>query len=261
MTRDPGSLTIENLRVSYGTGVVLDGIDLSDIRPGELTALAGPNGAGKSTLLRAIAGLVRAHGKALWKTCDLLEISAEERAKIVGFMPQGMTATNGLSVLEGVLASSRALAPHMPAARHEDLALRTLESVGLLNLATKRLGQLSGGQRQLASLAQSLVRDPEILLLDEPTSALDLRHQIEVMAVLRLIAAGGRIVIMVLHDLNLAANWSDRLVFLHGGQIIRSGPPSESLTPDLIRQIYGVRSSIARTEEGTAHLVIHGLET
>lgn len=259
MSERKSTLCVHGLQVRYGADVVLNGIDLPDIRPGAVTALVGPNGAGKSTLLKALAGLVPARGRVQWRDRDLLAISARDRAADVGFMPQTIPATHGLTVLESVIASGRAFAPFSSRTQLEDKALSTLERVGILDHAMKPLGRLSGGQRQLASLAQSLVRDPQILLLDEPTSALDLRHQIEVMAVLRSVATSGRIVIVVLHDLTLAANWADHLVLLHEGGIAGTGKPEEVLTTDRLRRIYRVNARLDRGAEGEIFLSVNSL--
>ncbi|CAI3955627.1 ABC-type cobalamin/Fe3+-siderophores transport system [Commensalibacter communis] len=261
MKSNSSSLSVRGLNVHYGHEKIINGIDLLDIQSGKLTVLAGSNGAGKSTILRAIAGLIRARGSIEWEGKDLMTMSTNERAKIVGFMPQSISATYGLTVLESVIIASQTLTPVIGTTKHEDQALSTLERVGIIDLAMKHLGGLSGGQRQLASLAQSLVRNPKILLLDEPTSALDLRHQIEVMALLKSVASSGCIVIVVLHDLMLASNWADHLIFLHEGHIVGAGEPKAVLTSNLLEKIYGVKASIARTKQGTEHLVIHKLST
>lgn len=252
-------LSVRGLTVRYGSEAVLDHVDLSDIRPGGITAFAGPNGAGKSTLLRAIAGMVKASGEVSYLGRNLLTISMRERAEAVGFMPQGVVGTNGLTVLDSIIASLRLFAPAMPAAQCRDAVLSTLERIGIIDLAMRPLGQLSGGQRQLASLGQSLVREPKILLLDEPTSALDLRHQVEVMSVLKSIAEDNRIVVVVLHDLSLAANWADQLIFLNHGRVAGEGKPTDVLTSDLLRRVYRVNASVDRTPAGKSYLAVDGL--
>lgn len=259
MKSEISALSVREFHVHYGHDKIIDGVNLLDIQSGKLTVITGSNGAGKSTLLRAMSGLTRAKGTVEWNGCDLLTIGAHARSKLIGFMPQSITASKGLTVLESVIIASQTLTSAISTAKHEELALSTLERVGILNLAMKNLSSLSGGQRQLASLAQSLVRKPKILLLDEPTSALDLRYQMEVMALLKSVTLSGCIVILVLHDLILASNWADHLFFLHGGHIVGAGHPKEVLTSSLLEQIYGVKTSIARTAEGTEHLVIHKL--
>lgn len=259
MKSEISALSVRGFHVHYGHDKIIDGVDLLDIQSGKLTVITGSNGAGKSTLLRAMSGLTRAKGTVEWNGCDLLMIGTHARSKLIGFMPQSITASKGLTVLESVIIASQTLTSAISTVKHEELALSTLERVGILNLAMKNLSSLSGGQRQLASLAQSLVRKPKILLLDEPTSALDLRYQMEVMALLKSVTLSGCIVILVLHDLILASNWADHLFFLHDGHIVGAGHPKEVLTSSLLEQIYGVKTSIARTAEGTEHLVIHKL--
>lgn len=261
MTDNPakGTLDVQGLTVRYGTSVIFDDVDLPTIRPGEVSVFAGPNGAGKSTLLRALAGMIRASGEILYDGRNLLDLTARRRAELVGFMPQSIAATNGLTVLDSVLASLRLFSPGISAQRSQDAALSALERIGILHLAMRPLGQLSGGQRQLASLAQSLVRKPQILLLDEPTSALDLRHQVEVMSVMKSVAREGRIVVVVLHDLSLAANWADQLIFLHEGRVADAGTPADVLTSDLLRSVYRVSARVGRAAGGGAYLAVDGL--
>ncbi len=255
---DTGVLALRGLAVRHGAHFILRDVTLPGIRPGDVTVLAGPNGAGKSTLLRALAGMAKATGEAAYRGRDLLSVAPRERIGLVGFMPQGVAATDGLSVLDGVLASLRLFSPGLSAASCLERSTAALARIGIGDLAMMPLGRLSGGQRQLASLAQSLVRDPPILLLDEPTSALDLRHQLHVMAVLRAVAREGRIVMVVLHDLALAANWADRLAFLQDGRVVAAGEPAAVLTPELLRRIYGVEGGIGRTADGAAYLAVSG---
>ena len=126
-----------------------------------------------------------------------------------------------------------------------------LERLGIAGLAMRSLNRLSGGQRQLVGLAQALVREPEILLLDEPTSALDLRHQVSVMALVRRVAvARGLVGLVVMHDLALAARFSDRLVALKDGRVEADGRAEEALTPDLLARVYGVRARVERCSQG-----------
>lgn len=256
--RSGDGLAVRGLTVRHGVRTILRDVSLPDVRPGAVTVLAGPNGAGKSTLLRALAGMAKATGNAVHRGRDLLAVGPRERIGLVGFMPQAVAATDGLSVLDGALASLRLFSPGLPAGPCLERAMAALTRIGIADLAMTPLGRLSGGQRQLASLAQSLVRDPPILLLDEPTSALDLRHQIHVMAVLRAVAREGRIVMVVLHDLALAANWADHLVFLQDGRVAAAGAPAAVLTPELLRRIYGVEAGIGRTATGAAYLAVSG---
>lgn len=145
---------------------------------------------------------------------ELHSTSLTERASRVTYMPQKLPQGVGLTIMESVISALKA-SPVEGLVNSSDIrkrAFETLDRVGIAHLALKYLDQLTGGQRQLTSLAQAIVRGPRVLLLDEPTSALDLRHQVVVMNLVRQLAADGRIIILVLHDLNLAAKWADRII-------------------------------------------------
>lgn len=253
------TLSIKALSVKIGREQILDNIDITGIAAKQIVAFAGPNGAGKSTLLKAIAGIVSAKGIVSWNDENILEQSLELRSRIIGYMPQTINSTSQLTVLESLIASLHFIAPEIPLRLCESRAIDTLSELGLLHLAMKQTAQLSGGERQLTSLAQSLVREPQILLLDEPTSALDLRHQVAVMTILRKLSDKGKVVIVVLHDLVLAANWSDKLVFIADGKAAVIGKPKDVLTPALLQEVYGVKADIEYSKQGKAYLNIHGL--
>ncbi len=253
------TLNVRGIGVHYGGALILDSVDLPPVKAGAITAFAGPNGAGKSTLLRAIAGMVKAQGEAHFSGQDLMRLSVPERGRILGFMPQGLDGASRLTVLEAIIASLRVFSPGLPLSACHEKALAVMEQVGILDFALRPLNRLSGGQRQLASLAQSLVRQPRILLLDEPTSALDLRHQIEVMSILRDVARAGCMVLVVLHDLALVANWADEVVFLQDGRVAASGAPLEVMTPELLRNIYGVHALVGRGGDDHAFVTVTGL--
>ncbi len=246
--KDGCTLSISNFSAWYQSRTVVDGLSLPSIQAGKVVALVGPNGAGKSTLLRALAGLIPAKGSARLGPLELIGCSAGERANRVGFMPQGFPAHSSLTVLESVIVAFRAM-PRSTDLDHDRRvtglrALSVLDRIGIAHLGLRPLDQLSGGQRQLASLAQAIVRDPLLLLLDEPTSALDLRHQVEVMELLRSLAGEGRIVIVVLHDLTLAARWADDIVLLDHGKVHASGSPDSAITSGTLASVYGVRARV-----------------
>lgn len=245
------SLSVENLTSGYRGRRVIAGLTLPPLAAGEVTVLAGPNAAGKSTLLQTLAGLIRAGGgRAVLEGADLLAMPAVARAGLVGFMPQTPPAAAGLSVLESVIAA-RAVTLRAGA---EAAAIAVLTRLGLVDLADRSMARLSGGQRQMVALAQAMVRQPRLLLLDEPTSALDLARQVRLLGTLRALAAEGRIVVAVLHDLGLAARWADRIAVLDDGRLAAFGTPSEVLTPDLLARTWGIRARVERCSAG--HLLV-----
>lgn len=249
-----GGLAITSLTGGYPKREVIHDLTVAGIAAGEVVALVGPNAAGKSTLLRMIAGIVPASGSVRLGGAELMRMSFGERARQVAFMPQILPAGMALSVLEGTIAALRATptsAGFLPDAEAKDRAAATLERLGILDLALRSYDRLSGGQRQLASLAQAVVRQPRLLLLDEPTSALDLAFQLRVMGFVRELARERRLtVIVVLHDLNLACRWADRIAVLSDGRLVAFGLPREAVTRDLLRTVYAVEARIAPGQDG-----------
>ena len=256
-----GNLSVSGLSAGYGARRVLHGLDLPPLRAGEVTALVGPNGAGKSTLLRVLAGLMPARGAVRFGDRDLLRLSTVARADAVSFMPQALPQRVALTVLEAVIAALRASPLHGLAAGDDAAgrAMAVLERVGIGEQAHEPLDHLSGGQRQLASLAQAMVRNPLVLLLDEPTSALDLRHQVVVIDLVRQFAADGRVVIVVVHDLSLAARWADRVVVLQQGRVHAVGTPEQALTPGVLAHVYGVAARVERCSLGRLQIMVDGV--
>lgn len=257
-----GGLHVEHLVAGYGSRRVLHDVTLPVCEVGTVTALVGPNGAGKSTLLRALARLVPAQGAMRLGSLDLLGASVADHAAAVAFMPQALPQGVHLTVFEAVLSAMNAahagssLITSRPT-RERVVAL--LERVDMARFAHRPLDELSGGERQLASLAQALVRDPRMLLLDEPTSALDLGHQVSVMSLIRNLAAEGRIVMVVVHDLNLAVRWADHVIVLQDGRVAATGTPEVALTPDVLGRTYGVAARVERCSRGRAHVLVDGL--
>lgn len=258
---DVPSLIVSGLSAGYGNRPVLRGLDLAPIERGKVTVLVGPNAAGKSTLLRSLAGLVPATGSMRLGERDLNSLRLAERAQHVAYMPQSLPRNAELTVMEGVIGALKA----SPLADFDGTGLEVrhravdvLDRLGILDLAMEGIGRLSGGQRQLASLAQAIVRAPQLLLLDEPTSALDLRYQLDVMTVVRELAREGRIVVVVLHDLTLAASWADHLVVLKHGAVAAEGPPEKALSPLILSAVYGVEARVERCSRGRLHVMVDG---
>ncbi|MCC7126332.1 MAG: ABC transporter ATP-binding protein [Acidobacteria bacterium] len=256
------SLVIEGLVAGYAGRRVLDHVTLPPLAAGTVTMLVGPNGAGKSTLLRSVARLLPAEGTAWLGAVDLLRMPPRAHAATVAFMPQSLPQGVHLTVFEALLSAMNASADSavFGASREsQERVVALLDRVGIRDYAHRPLDELSGGERQLASLAQTLVRDPRVLLLDEPTSALDLRHQVSVMSLVRSLADEGRIVIVVAHDLNLAARWAEALVVLRGGRLVAAGTPADALTPAVLAEAYGVSARVEHCSRGQAHVLVDGL--
>lgn len=235
-------IRVAELSVVLAGRTVLNAVSL-EVAAGEVVALLGPNGAGKSTLLRAIAGLVSARGE--------IRLGAAGNGARLAYMPQETAVPAALSVLEVVLLGR--LRGLRWTVAGEDLAAagRALAAVGLEELAARPLAELSGGQRQMVWLAQTLAADPELWLLDEPAAALDLRHQLEVAELVRhQVRARGIACLVVLHDLNLAARMADRLALLQGGRILATGPPSAILRPVPLAALYGVETARLEGPDG-----------
>ncbi len=244
-----GTLRLERFSAGYSGRQVVRDLTLAPFEAGTVTALVGPNGAGKSTLLRAIAGIHSGTG--------VCEVAA---GTVTGFVPQSLPQASALRVIESLLGAIHAGDREMVGAdAAEARAIAALERFGIMAIGMEPLAHLSGGQRQLVGLAQALVRDPGLLLLDEPTSALDLRHQVVVMSLLRQLAGEGRTVLVVLHDLGLAARWSDRIVVLHRGAAVADGPADAALTPAVLAQVYGVDARVERCSRGTVQVIVDGL--
>jgi len=245
-------LNVEGLCVDYGSVSVLKDLSFS-AKAGNFIALLGPNGTGKSSLLKAIAGLIPAEGSVYLG--GPRKLARRQSADAIAYMPQDTGATSSLTVLEVVLLGRlRSLGLQVPDTLREE-AEEGLSRFGLQSLGARTLDAVSGGQRQLVYLAQSFFRNPEVLLLDEPTAALDLRHQ---MIVLDRVAAHcrekGTIAIAAMHDLSLAARCADRVICLSAGDVVADGPPADTLTGSLIKDMYGVEAGVVHGTDGITHI-------
>ena len=245
---------LKRLSAGYGRTEVLHEIDMR-IAPGEVITITGMNGSGKSTLLKLLARqLTPRSGELLFDGAPLRELSRRELARKLAVLSQFHHAPGDLSVRELVdfgRFPRRRWA--LPTAHDRAVVERALESTGSSGLAHRRLRTLSGGERQRAWLAMALAQEPEVLLLDEPTTFLDLRCQLEISALIRKLNSElGVTVVMVLHDLNLAAHTSDRIVALKNGGIAACGTPRELLTPGVLREVFGVEAEIVPLADGAA---------
>lgn len=233
----------ENISFRYGRSVpVLRDVSI-DVREGEVLAIAGPNGSGKSTLVSVLDGLLTPHsGRVLLGDRPLRSMSRREVALAVGFVGQSAEFHFPLTVLEYVL-QGRFAHGHLLGFETDadvDAANRVLRLTGAESFAARHLDELSGGERQRVMVARALAQEPRVLLLDEPTANLDIAHQIRILALVRSLARDSQMAVAVVtHDLNLAAEFADRVVLLADGQIRGCGTPSEILTPERIESVFG----------------------
>lgn len=245
-----GALDVRGLTAGYRRRRILDGLDLPAFRGGELVAVVGANAAGKSTLMRALAGLIPIRGEVRLDGEDLGALPAAERLKRAGYLPQSLPQGSSLVAYESLVAALRTVAPSMPRDQMEKRVEQVFDELGLRKLAFRRLGELSGGQRQMLGLAQVLARRPRLLLLDEPTSALDLRWQIQVLERVRHATDTGGIALVAIHDLNLALRFCDRLVVLKDGALLAAGDPMDVLDAELLSRAYGIEGRVERCSHG-----------
>lgn len=241
------TITARRIDVGYDRRAILKGVDF-EAAPGSFTVLVGPNGCGKSTLLKALcrvlplmAGSVTLAGR------DVHRGKTSEIARTLAFLPQGPIAPEGLTVGE-LVAQGRF--PHQNLLRQwsaddAQAVSRVLQQTDLTDLEHRPVHSLSGGQRQRAWIAMVLAQDTPVLLLDEPTAFLDLKVQIELLSLLRRIAHDeNRTVVTVLHDLNVAASFADRMVMLRDGHIHADGPVDQVFTADNLMAVFDLRASI-----------------
>lgn len=248
---------INHLTAGYGKKVVIPDLSLPPLSRGQIVILLGPNGCGKSTLLRSIAGLNHASGEILLNDKNIMTHSFAERAKQVVYLPQTLPAGVHLRVLESIIVAQRA-----SGGQHADgdAVMVLLEKLSIAHLAMHHLDQLSGGQKQLVGLAQSLIRHPSLLLLDEPLSALDLNYQFHVMDVIRQeTQARNLLTIIVVHDINIALHHANHVVMMKDGHLVAEGAPENVITPQNIATVYGVDARVERCSRGVPHVLIDGL--
>ena len=223
---------------------LLRGVDLA-IEPAMLTSVVGPNGAGKSTLLRLLSGTWRlTEGKAMLGGFDLSTLPRRKAARRVAYVPQTVRPTFEFTVREFVTLGRYPHENRLFGTRSADRGWidRCLDDTDVLALAERRVTTLSGGELQRVLMARCLATEAEVLLLDEPTSNLDLAHGLDLLGLARRLVDEGRSVVLVLHDLNAAARFADRVAVLDGGELIAEGPPAEVLDPDLLRRVFRVEA-------------------
>jgi iron complex transport system ATP-binding protein len=239
-------LRLERVTAGYGEAPVVHEVDLS-VGAGQIVGLIGPNGSGKTTLVRVASRTLRPHaGRVLVCGQDPYAISARAAARLVAVVPQELVPTFGFTALEVVLMGRAPYRTRWGGTDGQDhrRARQAVETARIEHLAGRTLDRLSGGEKQRVLLAQALVQDAPVMLLDEPTTHLDVRHVVGILDTVRDLAAAGRAVLAIFHDLNLAAGYCDRVVALEDGRVIAEGTPQAVVTEDLLREIYGVEAEV-----------------
>lgn len=242
-------LTAAHLALSYDSvGVTTDlSIEVPD---GKITVLIGPNGCGKSTTLRALSRLLKPrNGSVVLDGRDIHAYSTKEVARRLALLPQVLLTPEAITVRELVAYGRHPQRRSVAALRDEDReAIEwAMHVTGTTSLADRPVDQLSGGQRQRAWIALVLAQGTDLILLDEPTTFLDIAYQLEVLELLRqLNAQQGKTIVMVLHDINMAAEYSHHLFAIKEGDIVAEGAPREILTRELVREVFGIESHILR---------------
>ena len=241
------TLAAERLSAGYGDRLVIEQLDLI-VPPGAVTAIVGANACGKSTLLRSMSRLLAPKaGQVVLDGRAVHRMPAKQLARTLGLLPQSPIAPDGITVADLV---GRGRHPHQAvfsrwSATDELAVAEALEATDTVDLADRAVDELSGGQRQRVWIAMVLAQRTDLLLLDEPTTFLDVSHQVEVLDLLiDLNRSRGTTIVMVLHDLNLAARYADHLIAMAGGGIHAVGEPADVLTEQTVRAVFGLESRV-----------------
>ncbi|MBQ8179482.1 MAG: ABC transporter ATP-binding protein [Candidatus Methanomethylophilaceae archaeon] len=250
-------IDIENISFDYSPSAnVLSDITLN-VEGAQVISILGPNGVGKSTLIHCINKILEpTKGVVMIEDRDVSEYSLKEVARKIGYVPYSSSDTFPLTVVDTVLLGRHPHAGWRTTDNDLEIVFDVLEKLGIQDLSMRYFNELSAGQRQRVMLARGLVQKPEVIMLDEPTSNLDIKHQLGISRTLKQLSREeGILVIMISHDLNIAARYSDNIVLMHRGRVYAVGTPREVLTEDNIREVYGVDSRII-DEGGYPYIIL-----
>ncbi len=255
------ALQVEGLCAAYGSQVVLEDVCLQ-IEPGQVLALIGPNGAGKSNLIRALTGVLPLQsGRVRVAGQDLAELSVPARARLLAVVPQARNLPPAFTARETVLLGRT---PHLnwlgqTGPQDEEIVRQAMLRTHTLHLASRSVGELSGGEQQRLLLARALAQSAPVLLLDEPTAHLDLKYQVTLLDQVRELARSERLTVLVaLHDLNLVLRYADRAALLVAGSLQAFGEPEEVLTAERLSDAYQIPLQVVRTQPGGKTLIVPG---
>jgi iron complex transport system ATP-binding protein len=244
-------LIINNLSFSYGPIQILKNIDLH-VELGEMLCIVGPNGSGKSTMLKCINRILKTKTNAiLIDEQDTSKLDLKELSKLMGFVPQNSASAFPFTVFDVVMMGRKPYIHWSIGERDNEIVAHVMEFLGISHLAMRYFTELSGGEQQKVIIARALAQQPKLLLLDEPTSSLDIKHQLEILCMLKALAKSKeRSIIVSMHDLNLASRFSDRMLMLKQGAIYALGTPEEVLTEKNIEAVYGIKASVSASVIG-----------
>jgi len=243
-------LAVRNLSFGYGDAPVLQEFFMA-VGDRQIVSIVGPNGSGKSTLIKCINRILTpGQGDVTVDRKDLLKMNRRQTARLISYVPQSSLRVFSHSVFDVVLMGRR---PHLgsKAGRHDEAKVwQVLALLGIEGLALSQFNELSGGQQQKVLIARALAQESGVVLLDEPTSNLDIWHQIDVMEILRtLIRKRGITAIVAIHDLNIAARYSDRIMMMKKGRIVAAGTPDEVFNQENLETVYGIKANVRRINE------------
>ena len=235
-------LKIENLSASYGKKVVL--FDLSaELKSGRFTAILGRNGSGKSSLLSCIGGIKSYSGKILLDERNISSIPSRERAKKLSFLPQHLPITQ-FTVRETVAFGREPYASFKLSEQDIEIIENSIEKCGISHLKSKKLGEISGGERQMAYLAMTLAQDANVIMLDEPTTYMDAPHARQFLGILKEVVTNGKSVVAVMHDLTQAATYADDIILIDSGHLVFSGTKEKCLEAKAIEKVMEVEGRV-----------------
>jgi iron complex transport system ATP-binding protein len=236
------NLRLDNVSLGYDKQTVLRNINF-EAKPGEMLGIIGPNGSGKSTLIKGITRLIQpGSGNIFLDGSNISAINRQKLAQLVAVVPQNATLPEPFTAIEVVLMGRT---PHLGLLRYEgrkDLSIvkAAMEATQTLAFAERRVGELSGGERQRLTIARALAQEPKIILMDEPTANLDINYQIETLDLARQLCRKQHLIVVVtLHDLNLASQYCDRLIVLSQGTVYCQGTPQAVINAQTIKDVYG----------------------
>lgn len=238
-------LKVNNIEFAYNSIPVLENVSM-ELKHAEVLGIVGPNGTGKSTLIRCIDRILNPkRGSILLDDRNISKMSRIEIARRIGYVPQSLKGVFPASVIDTILMGRRPYLGWKSSKKDLDYVLEVLELLGMMEFAMRDINEISGGQQQKVLIARALAQEADILLLDEPTSNLDIKHQLEVMEVMKnIVKSKGISAVMALHDLNLASRYADRIIMMKEGRIFAIGDPASVLTVENIKQVYGVQALV-----------------